>query len=338
MRASRPTMTDVAKAAGVSQTTVSFVLNNRADANIPQETRARIHKAVADLGYRENAMAQALRLGKSNLIGLVTDEVATTPYAGLIIRGAQDAAWKYNRILTLVNTDCRADLESKAVEALLKHQVEGLMFATMYHHEISLPAGLGDIPVALVNCFDAGALVPSVVPDEVRGGYDATRYLIEHGHRDIGFLNKSDRIPAAAGRFEGYRLAMEEASLPVRDDRVLRLVGEQEAGFQGALQLMQQPDPPTALFCFNDRVAMGAYMALQRLGLHVPDDVSIIGFDNQEVIAAHLLPGLTTMQLPHYEMGCWGVDRLLGDAPASGNRVLLPCPLVERGSVAAPAR
>jgi LacI family transcriptional regulator len=331
-------MTDVAKAAGVSQTTVSFVLNNRADANIPQETRDRIHKAVADLGYRENAMAQALRLGKSNLLGLVTDEVATTPYAGLIIRGAQDAAWQYNRILTLVNTDCRADLESKAVEALLKHQVEGLLFATMYHHEISLPAGLGDIPVALVNCFSADGTVPSVVPDEVKGGYDATRHLIEHGHRDIGFLNKSDRIPATAGRLEGYRRAMEEAGLPIREDRVLRLAGEQEVGFQGTLQLMRQPDPPTALFCFNDRVAMGAYMALQRLGLRVPDDVSIVGFDNQEVIAAHLLPSLTTMQLPHYEMGRWGVDRLLGDAPAHTDRVLLPCPLIERGSVAAPIR
>ncbi|MFZ1181518.1 MAG: LacI family DNA-binding transcriptional regulator [Herbaspirillum sp.] len=333
-RVPRPTMTDVAKAAGVSQTTVSFVLNNRTDVNIPHETRKRIRQAAADLGYRENVMAQALRLGKSNLIGLVTDEIATTPYAGLIIRGMQDAAWRYSRILTLVNTDCHADMEIKAVETLLKHQVDGLLFATMFHHEIALPPILGDMPVALVNCYSADASAPAVVPDEKQGGYDATCYLLERGHRDIGFLTKDESIPATRGRLAGYRRALAEAGLPFRDDRVVAFTGDQEAGFRGAMTLMRQPDRPSALFCFNDRLAMGAYTALQTLGLRVPDDVSIIGFDNQEIIAAHLLPTLTTMQLPHYEMGRWGVDRLFSNTPAPAAHMLLTCPLVERNSVA----
>ena len=327
-------MTDVAKAAGVSQTAVSFVMNRRPDAMIPDETRARIWRAVAELGYRPNAMAQALRSGKSSLIGLVTDEIATTPYAGLIIRGAQDAAWVNNRILTLVNTDKRQDLELQAVGALLEHQVEGIIFATMYHHAISLPPILGDIPIALVNCYCPDREVASIVPDEDQGGYDATRYLIDHGHRDIAFLNSTNDIPATHGRLAGYKRALLESGLPFRPERVLSVFDMPEGGYQGVQALMQGEDRPSALFCFNDRVAMGAYAALQAQGLRIPEDVSVVGFDNQELIAAHLHPTLTTLGLPHYEMGRWGVEALFGD-PLSPLRAKAACPLVVRNSVRA---
>lgn len=333
-RAARPTMTDVAKAAGVSQTAVSFVLNRRPDAKIPDETRAKIWKAVAELGYRPNAMAQALRLGKSSLIGLVTDEIATTPYAGLIIRGAQDAAWVSNRILTLVNTDKRQDLELQAVGALLEHQVEGIIFAAMYHHAISLPPIPEDVPIALVNCYCPDRAVACIVPDEEQGGYDATRYLIDHGHRDIAFLNSNHDIPATHGRLAGYKRALLESGLPFRPERVLSVFDMPEGGYQGVQALMQGEDRPSALFCFNDRVAMGAYAALQAMGLRVPADVSVVGFDNQELIAAHLHPTLTTLGLPHYEMGRWGVEALFGNlAPAQCAKA--HCPLVVRNSVRA---
>lgn len=326
-------MNDVARAAGVSQTAVSFVLNDRPDAMIPEETRARIWQAVADLGYRPNAMAQGLRRGRSSLLGFVTDEIATTPFAGQIIRGAQDAAWAHHRILTLVNTDKRGDLESEAVGALLKHQVEGIIFATMYHHEISLPTILDDMPIALVNCYCADASVAAAVPDEEQGGYDATSHLLAHGHRDIAYLSNVDDIPATHGRLAGYRRALQAFDVPFREERAPRMPSVQEGGYDAAMALMQEPNRPTALFCFNDRMAMGAYAALQTLGLRIPEDVSVVGFDNQELIAAHLRPPLTTLQLPHYEMGRWGVEALLGKVDTA-SRTLIPCPLIKRESVA----
>ena len=159
-----------------------------------------------------------------------------------------------------------------------------------------------------------------------------------HGHRRIGVIDNLDKAVAAPLRLKGHRRALKEAGLAADPKLIVHVSGWQEAGFEGAMKLLQLPKPPTALFCLNDRAAMGAYSAALGLGLRVPEDVSIIGFDNQEVIAAHLQPTLTTMQLPHYEMGQWGAQALLGGAPLPTGRTLLPCPLVERASVARPAR
>ena len=326
-------MKEVARAAQVSQTAVSFVLNKRPDANIPKETRARIWAAVAELGYRPNAMARALRQGNSSLLGFVTDEIATTPFAGRIVRGAQDVAWLHRRILMLVNTDHQSELEQEAVGALLQHQVEAIILASMSHREIAVPALLAGFPVVLVNAYSRDEEVAAVVPDELRGGLEATRHLLAHGHQRIGVIDNLDAAVAAPLRIRGHAQALQEAGLAADPSLVVHLTGWQEAGFDGAMQLLQRRQRPTAIFCLNDRGAMGAYAAAQSLGLRVPEDLSIIGFDNQEVIAAHLRPTLTTMQLPHYEMGQWGVQALLGGAPPPRGRTLLHCALVERGSV-----
>lgn len=332
-RSDAPTMRDVAKAAGVSQTAVSFVLNGRTDMQIAEETRERIWRVIGQLGYKPNAIAQNLRSGQSMLLGLVTDEIATTPFAGDIVRGAQDAAWEHGRVLTLVNTDRRAGLESEAVAALVRHRVEGLVFATMFHHETTLPGSIGGVPVVLVNCYSADATVPCAVPDEEQGGHAAAAHLIACGHRDIGFLNFAGRIPAAAGREAGFRRALAEAGIALRGERIAYgPTSDAEGGYVVAREMMAGADRPGALFVFNDRMAMGTYDALRELGLRVPDDVSVVSFDNQEIIAAHLRPGLTSVALPHEALGRWGVQALLGLTPLDGP-VRLPCPLVERGSV-----
>lgn len=326
-------MQDVARAAQVSQTTVSFVLNDRAEASIPAETRARIWAAVAALGYRPNAMARSLRQGTSSLLGFVTDEIATTPFAGMIVRGAQDVAWAHRRILTMVNTDHQGALEQEALGALVQHQVDAIILAAMSHKAITPPPMLAGFPVVLVNAFSPADDVPAVVPDEVRGGREATEHLLAHGHTRIGLIDNLDASVAAPLRLQGYHEALRAAGLTPDPSLVVHLEGWQEAGHDGALQLLQRPDPPTALFCLNDRAAMGALAAAQSLGLRVPADLSIIGFDNQEVIAAHLRPTLTTMQLPHYEMGRWGALALLGDEPLAPGCTRLHCPLVVRQSV-----
>ncbi|MEY2873742.1 MAG: hypothetical protein RLZZ373_1113 [Pseudomonadota bacterium] len=326
-------MQDVARAAQVSQTTVSFVLNDRAEASIPQDTRDRVWHAVAALGYRPNAMARALRRGTSSLIGFVTDEIATTPFAGQIVRGAQDVAWQHRRILMLVNTDHQGDLEQEALGTLLQHQVDAIMLAAMAHKPIAVPATLTGFPVVLVNAYSEDDAVPAIVPDERRGGFEATTHLLTHGHRRIGVIDNLDDSVAATLRIQGWRDALAQAGLVADPALLVKINGWQEAGFDGAMALLQRPNRPTALFCLNDRAAMGAFEAARELGLRIPDDVSIIGFDNQEVIAAHLRPTLTTMQLPHHEMGRRGLLALLGTEPLPRGRTLLHCPLVERASV-----
>ncbi|WP_324668884.1 LacI family DNA-binding transcriptional regulator [Geochorda subterranea] len=333
-----PTTTDVARLAGVSQTTVSFVLNGKPNVRISEETRARVWKAVEQLAYRPNAVAQGLRRGRSQLIGFVTDQVATTPFAGLIIKGAQDAAWAHKRILLLVNTDNRQEMEEAAVETMLGYQVEGIIYSSWYHRAVNPPACLRETAAILVNCYAEDRSLPSVVPDEVQGGRLATEILLRKGHRRIGFLNKDLPIPAASGRLQGYRQALAAYGVPFDEELVVYMEGEeQERGYEGLRQLMALSNPPTAVFCFNDRTAMGVYAAARELGLRIPDDLAVMGFDNQEIIAAHLRPALSTVQLPHYQMGWWAVNYLLEAerrfASLPPVQQVLECPFIERESV-----
>lgn len=332
-------MQDVARLAGVSRTTVSFVMNNVRVSEIPAETRERVLDAVRELGYRPNAVAQGLRTKRTNVIGFLTDGIASTVYAVNIVEGAQAAAWAAGKLLMIVNTGGIDSIEQAGIEMMLERQVEGLIYAAWFHREVRPPANLREVPAVLVDCFDPERLFPSVVPDEVQGGREATEFLLRKGHRRIGFinLNEPEVLPAAAGRLEGYRLAL--AAYGVAFDPALVRYGDgaTPSGYQSTLDLMQMPEPPTALFCGTDREAMGAYQALGHLGLSIPHDVAVIGFDNQEVIAAFLRPPLTTMALPHYEMGQWGVRYLIehGEGLDENGTVqqTLRCPLIERASV-----
>jgi LacI family transcriptional regulator len=329
-------MYDVARVAGVSQTTVSFVINNVPNANIPQETRDRVWAAVEELGWRPNAMARGLSLQRSHTIGLISDEIAISSHAGKIIQGAQDAAWAQNKMLLVINTGSNLDIERGAVEVMLERQVEALIYATMYHQPVTLPATLRQVPTVLLDCYVEDRSLPSVVPNEVQGGRTATEVLLQKGHRRIGFINNVDPIPATSGRLEGYKQALAAYDVPFDVDLVCSgAIGGAE-GYRCAWELMRLPEPPTALFCFNDTMAMGAYDAVKELGLTIPDDVAIIGFDNLEVTAAHLRPPLTTMELPHYSMGQWAVQYLLDHADSSHLdpvQHIIVCPLIERASV-----
>jgi LacI family transcriptional regulator len=330
-------MTDVARLAGLSQTTVSLVLNEVATVSIPEETRGRVWAAVKELGYRPNAAAKMLRTNRTHTLGFVTDEIATTPFAGKILEGAQDLALANDKILLTINTGRNTQVEKKAIEMLLERQVEGIIYATMYHREVTLPYDLGDVPVVLLDCFVANRSLPSVVPDEITGGRLATETLLSKGHRRIGFINLPYNYPAPIGRLKGYREALEANGITYDPALVRPSTGYADGGYQETLALMKLSEPPTALFCATDRMAMGAYDALRELGRRIPQDVAVIGFDNQEIIAPYLRPALSTMGLPHYEMGHWAVQYLLDQAEHTENtssvQQLLPCPLIERESI-----
>ncbi len=330
------TMVEVARQAGVSQTTVSFVLNNAETPNIPEETRQRVLQAVAELGYRPNVLAQGLRMKRSGIIGFITDTIAITPHAGKIFEGAQDIAWENGKILMLVNTKADPALEAAAIDLLLGRRVEGIIYATMYHRMVRLPTALRGVPTVLLDCFVEDHQVPSVVPDDFGGGYAAVKYLLEKGYRRIGFINHVENIPAATERLKGYQSALQSYGIPFDPELVSYTEGHSDNGYPCARQLLQNKNRPTALFCFNDRTAMGAYDAIRNMNLKIPEDVAVVGFDNQEIIAAHLYPALTTMELPHYQMGVWAVQKLVEMISDSEQKepaqYKMPCPLIERDS------
>lgn len=330
-----PTMHDVAERAAVSQTTVSFVINGRDDYSISDETKERVWAAVRELNYRPNAMARGLRSNQSQLIGLISDEIATTVHAVQMVLGAQDAAWEQDKLLLVVNTGGNEEIKNRAVRIMLEHQVSSIIYATMFHRPARPPAALRTVPCVMLDCYDQERAFPSVVPNEVQGGRTATETLIQAGHRRIAFINNVDPIPATFGRLAGYREALALHGLPDDDSLVVHAPSDSGGGFLGASTLMQLPTPPTAIFCFSDAMAMGAYDALRKLGHSIPDDVAVIGFDNIELIAAHLYPPLTTVRLPHYEMGQWAVNFLTehGDTIPPPVQHLVDCPLVSRASV-----
>jgi LacI family transcriptional regulator len=249
---------------------------------------------------------------------------------------AQDAAWAQDKILLVVNTKGNPAIESAAVETLLARKVDGIIYATMYHRPVQPPAALHEVPTVLLDCFSEDRSFPSVVPDEVGGGRAATEYLLNKGHRRVAFINHPHKIPATFGRLQGHRQALADFGVPFDEALVCSENAESEGGYKGTMKLMQLSDPPTAIFCFNDRTAMGAYDALRKLGRSIPDDVAVVGFDNLELIAAHLYPPLTTMQLPHYAMGEWAVGQLARVSQEAENSApiqhQIECPLVERES------
>jgi LacI family transcriptional regulator len=336
----RPRIKDVAERAGVSTATVSLVLNDVAGIRVAPATRDRVRAAARELGYRPNSVARSLRTQRTEMIGFVSDEIATTPYAGKMIQGAEDVAWQAGYVLLLVNTGGAEELQRRAVQALLERQVDGMVFATMYHKVVTLPEAISGIPLVVLDAEPDGSPVPFVVPDETGGAYAIMEELITAGHRRIAHITDRLGSPAALLRRQAYQDMLTRHGIPLEPGLVAGDDTDHEGGHRAAKLLLDHAEPPTAVFCFNDQMAMGVYRAAAERGLRIPDDLSVVGFDDQELIASALSPGLTTVALPHYAMGEWAMQTLLerihdheGEAP--GGR-LMACPLVRRASVAPP--
>lgn len=328
------TMTDVAKLAGVSQSTVSLVINSKETSTIPQATKDKVMEACQQLGYRPNNLARALHGKHSGVIGFITDELVTTNFAGNMFKGAQDTAWKRHKMLMLVNLDNRHSMLEEAVDMLLSYRVEGFVFATKYHREFLVPDRALEAPIVLANCFDPLHRYASFVPNEADGAYQAASYLVGKGHRNIVFLSNALEIPATDSREKGFRQAMEENRLWREEDPIVRVKIKSEQVYRAATKLLQRSSRPTAILCYNDRSAVSVYSAIVDQGLKVGEDVSVLSFDNQTVISEFIRPGLSTMQLPHYDMGKAAMQYLFdGGTGRDGVNTLLNLSLVERHSV-----
>lgn len=337
--AERATSKDVARLAGVSHTAVSFVFNGRAQGNLSAETQEKIRKAAEQLDYRPNAVARGLRRRRTAVIGLVTDEIATSPFAGRLLRGAMDMAWSSEHLVLTVDSGQDPVAEDAAVAELLDRRVDGIIYAALSLRRARVPEGLHRTFAVLANCLPEDGSLSAVIPAERAGGRTAARVLLDAGHRRVALVGGLDDI-ATAERLRGFRDVLRTVGLTAEKDWIMRTGGEIAAGYQGALRLLDGVPAhrrPTGIVCYNDRVAAGVLHAAARLGLDVPAELSVVGYDDQEHMAAFLSPPLTTVALPHRAMGETAVRLLLdaidsGTAPPVTTR-RLECPVVTRGSV-----
>jgi LacI family transcriptional regulator len=303
-------------------------------------------RAVADeLGYVPNQLARSLKTKQSRTIGVVADQVATVPFSGQMLAGAQQAAWSSGFMLMLIDTYGNQEVQKPAVQSLLQRNIEALIIATNFHKLVDIPLVPPSLPVVVLDGRprdDVESTVDFVVPDEERGAYASTRMLIEAGHSRIGFCNVPAYAIASRLRERGYARALQEAG--IERDPSLTVVAQDAAtsyAIEPAWDLLDRSDRPTAVFAFSDQTAMGFFHVARRLGLNIPDELSITGFDNQEFVAEALDPGLSTVQLPHREMGEWAVRRVIGrlDGTLDGagpEGHLMPCAPIARHSIGPP--
>ena len=344
------TMKQVAQKAGVSVSTVSLVMNHRDVGRVKAEIAERVRKTAEELGYRPNPLASSLRTSRTHILGFISEEVATTPYAGGIILGAQDAASRLGYIMLTVSTDGESD-EGTEIAALKRYGVDGFMYAKMSNRITHVPDALKDSPVVLVDATDAEGRIPSVEPDEIMIAKDATNRLIQAGCRRIAYIGCSEPMIAQDLRKEGYRRALEEAGIGY-DERLVIDVLNNRPALDEVRELFDRENPD-GFFCFNDARSWPVYECAARRGLTVGKDISVVGVDNHRVIAETFSPQLTTVELPHYEMGYWAACKLismiegrsLDDVPMPATRAPIPpldspiparihCALIEKESVA----
>lgn len=350
LSARRVTLADVARMAGVSPTTASFVLSGRGqEMRISRDVEERVLRTAAKVQYRPNILSVGLRTGTTRTIGFVSDTVATSRFAGELIKGALEAARERDVMLFIGETEGDPQLERGLLQAMQDRQVDGIILAAMYTRRLSVPKALSSAPGVLLNALSKKpSSLPSVLPDEPEAGRTAARVLLQAGHRDgihlIGVGPRPRDVPvgalAAVERLEGITVTLADAGVTAASRRLCR-EWEPQDGF-AATNAVLRDARPRALICFNDRLALGAYQALAAAGLSVPTDVSVVSFDD-DAIASWVRPALTSIAIPHYELGRTAVDVLFNEIDRDRDATTrkpevhrVHMPLRERESVAAP--
>ncbi len=334
------TIADVAERAGVSTATVSRVLAGLGGAR--PATRERILAAASELGYRPSGIARSLKSRTTRTFGLIVTDIEN-PFFPQLVRAVEDAARDEGYALLLCNASEDPDREGAYLDLLAERRVDGVVIAASslgVHHREWLAAS--PLPVVLVNCGAPGVELPSIASDNVDGGRMAAQHLLDLGHRRIGVLTAPPRNVDGPDRLAGVREALSRA-LGLPDPPVAM----DDAGVQGGERAMRRlladgPDP-TGVVAYNDLMAIGAMRAIRASGRRVPDDISLVGFDDVD-LAAYVDPPLTTIVQATAAMGRWAVEQLSASVAAArdGERtlpagpVLLPVRLEVRGSTASP--
>ncbi|XEC92514.1 LacI family DNA-binding transcriptional regulator [Paenibacillus tarimensis] len=332
-----PTIKDIAKAAGVSFTTVSRALNGYNDVN--EETRKKIVRIANELGYSPNIAARSLISKKTKTLGLLLSGITRSSIkdniAFEILCGMNDRAGELDYDLVLFNTTSQKQKMKSYKSLCMERGVDGVIIMGIrlddpYLQEIvqsSIPCVLIDIPINEKN-------VGSVSTDNVSGSYTAIEHLIRKGHKNIGMINGHAQAYVSVKRLEGYRLALEENNLVFREEYVADGSFAESGGFENAIKLLSKHPEITAIFCASDLMAIGAMQGLKSMGKTVPDDVSIIGFDNIG-LSSYCTPSLTTMNQNKYDMGYRSAQMLIDmlEGRHVHPHISLHAELVERNSV-----
>jgi LacI family transcriptional regulator len=344
-RSESPTMSDVARMAGVSQSCVSLVLNDAPGSRVPERTRERVLRAASTLNYslphRGPRPSSELAPVAKRTIAFVTDEISISPHTVLQINGVRDSAWAQEFVVQTYVTRSNKALEDATISAVLSDAaIAGLIYTNSFTRELELSTSLRTIPTVLVNCYMKTALFPTLLADDVGGGRAATEHLIQLGHERIAMITGERWMDASTDRQRGYREALTSAGIEY-DVSLLRYGDWSVAsGYKRTLSLMGRPNPPTAIYCASDLMALGCFQALNSLGLSIPSDVSVVGHNDID-LAQYLDPALTSCRPPNYELGQRAVEILLDIVQGVDEHEAvisrLDSKLILRSSAAAPA-
>ncbi|AEH34833.1 LacI family DNA-binding transcriptional regulator [Vibrio anguillarum] len=303
------TMKDIARLAGVSTSTVSHVINK--SRYVSDEIAERVNKAAQDLNYAPSALARSLKMNRTRTIGMLVT-TSTNPFFGEVVKGVERSCYHKGYNLILCNTEGDSQRMQASINTLLQKRVDGLllMCSTLEGERIDVFERYPDIPVVVMDW--GPMLFPSdkIQDNSLRGGYIAANYLIECGHKEIGCITGPLIRHQAQMRYEGYKRAVLEAGLDIYPNWIVESDFECEGGYEAFNKMLAKGPLPSAIFVSNDMMAMGVINAANEKGIRIPEDLSLMGYDDIH-IARFMSPALTTIHQPKYRLGKAAVDTLL---------------------------
>ncbi|HCE2271281.1 TPA: substrate-binding domain-containing protein [Vibrio parahaemolyticus] len=329
------TMKDIAKLAGVSTSTVSHVINKTRF--VSEEISERVNNAAKELNYyAPSALARSLKVNRTKTIGMLVT-TSTNPFFGEVVKGVERSCYHKGYSLILCNTEGDNERMRQSINTLLQKRVDGLilMCSSLEGERIDVFERYPDIPVVVMDWGPMLFTSDKIQDNSLRGGYLAAKYLIDCGHTEIGCITGPLIKHQAQMRYEGYKRAMNEAGLEFNANWIIESDFECEGGYQAFKKMAERGTLPSSIFVSNDMMAMGVMNAANELGIKVPDDLSIIGYDDIH-IAKFMSPSLTTIHQPKYRLGQAAVETLvrrLDDKSNEAQVVQLEPTLVVRNSV-----
>ncbi|HHB1595253.1 TPA: substrate-binding domain-containing protein [Vibrio campbellii] len=329
------TMKDIAKLAGVSTSTVSHVINKTRF--VSEEISERVNNAAKELNYyAPSALARSLKVNRTKTIGMLVT-TSTNPFFGEVVKGVERSCYQKGYSLILCNTEGDNERMRESINTLLQKRVDGLilMCSSLEGERIDVFERYPDIPVVVMDWGPMLFTSDKIQDNSLRGGYLAAKYLIDCGHKEVGCITGPLIKHQAQMRYEGYKRAMLEAELEFNANWIVESDFECEGGYQAFKKMVERGPLPSSIFVSNDMMAMGAINAANELGIKIPEQLSIIGYDDIH-IAKFMSPSLTTIHQPKYRLGQAAVETLLRKLDEKSDEaqvVQLEPTLVERNSV-----